>query len=574
MPQVTNYPGTIINEIDDSLASTPSYGSYAVTMGRATQGIANAKVLVNSVSQMVDTFGPPVIKGSYPLVSAVDYGIYSALQLLNETGNLWYVRLTDGSETYAGVIVSATGTSAVAPTSYTSAVSAAATSTYTGQYGNGNTFSDNSDLRSSPGTSAIRFTSVGPGSYGNNYAISVESPTVSSTWANSYDTITSAATAKWRKIFKVSVYVKGSTDDWTGLSETAAPEEIFYCSTDYTLVDNSGNSLFIEDVINGSSKYIYVRSGTTNGLLPGTVNITPLVSGADSSAFSSPLDSTGAAWNFFANKETSPINVALALPKAMNGYTTKAELDSINTVLTQRYDFITTLQTGGLSAYTEAAIKIDNGVVTIPSDQSYYAKYVGWTLVYDAYNSSRVYLPNSIFAAAVMLRTDRTTNPWEAPAGVERGLIPSGKQNFEITPAVGGKLYDINLNTIKFINGTGNVIWGQKTAQLKNTARNRINVRRALLYIEQNVEKILNNFLFRGNTVKERERATSMVNSFMQTVLAGGGVQSYKVVCDATNNNTSSNTLVVDLYVQPTYTIEFIKLNTIISASAVNTTEV
>ena len=84
----------------------------------------------------------------------------------------------------------------------------------------------------------------------------------------------------------------------------------------------------------------------------------------------------------------------------------------------------------------------------------------------------------------------------------------------------------------------------------------------------------LNGFLFKGNTTKERERVTSMVKAFMQTVLTGGGVQSFKVVCDGTNNNTSSNTLVVDLYVQPTYTIEFIKLNTIISASSVTTAEV
>ena len=95
MPQVINYPGTYINEIDNSLASEPSYGSYAATMGRARKGIANARVLVNSPSQLIDTFGAPIVSGSYPLVSAIDYGIYGAFQCLNETSNLWYVRLTD-----------------------------------------------------------------------------------------------------------------------------------------------------------------------------------------------------------------------------------------------------------------------------------------------------------------------------------------------------------------------------------------------------------------------------------------------------------------------------------------------
>jgi phage tail sheath protein FI len=277
----------------------------------------------------------------------------------------------------------------------------------------------------------------------------------------------------------------------------------------------------------------------------------------------------------FSNKERNPIDVAIALPRTMNTDIDPNEITSLDTLIGTRYDFIVPVQVGALTATKETSIKTANttaqGLMT--SNPSYFAKYVGWTLVYDAYNSSRVYLPNSIFAASVMLRTDRIAHSWDAPAGTDRGIISSGKQNIDIAPALGGRLYDLNINTIKYVNNTGNVIWGQKTAQLKNTARNRINVRRGLLFIEKNVEDILNGFLFKGNTTKERERVTSMVKAFMQTVLTGGGVQSFKVVCDGTNNNTSSNTLVVDLYVQPTYTIEFIKLNTIISASSVTTAE-
>lgn len=574
MPQITNYPGIVINEIDNSAQTVTTYGSYAAVMGRAMQGIANSKVLVSSRSGLIQQFGNPVVYGSYPLVSAIDYGIYAGLEALKETENLWYVRLTDGTETYSGACTSGTYTT----------VSAAASSVIASAVGYeaGNTPSDIYELRTaSVPVGQLLFASIGPGVYGNNIAVTVKTSAVSgvnSDWANLYDDkgVNSTGNPKWPKIFRVDVYVKDPTQAWSDISATSQPVETFYGTTDFVMTDNVGNSLFIEDVINGTSSYVYVRAQATDGTLPTSlVNITPLTGGKDATTVSK-IDASGLWGSLFSNKERNPIDVAIALPRTMNTDIDPNEITSLDTLIGTRYDFVVPVQVGALTATKEASIKTANTTAQglMISNPSYFGKYVGWTLVYDAYNSSRVYLPNSIFAASVMLRTDRIAHPWDAPAGTDRGIISSGKQNIDIAPALGGRLYDLNINTIKYVNNIGNVIWGQKTAQLKNTARNRINVRRGLLFIEKNVEDILNGFLFKGNTTKERERVTSMVKAFMQTVLTGGGVQSFKVVCDGTNNNTSSNTLVVDLYVQPTYTIEFIKLNTIISASSVTTAEV
>ena len=428
-----------------------------------------------------------------------------------------------------------------------------------------------------PTSGALRFNSIGPGSYGNNIAVSVESPTISSDWYNMYDDVVGTS-AKSLKIFRINVYVKDVNASWTDVSATLAPTETFYASTDFTMTAASGRSLFVEDVVNGISDYVFVKSAYTDGTLPSNISASApklIFTGGANATTISAINATAAWGNFFSNKERNPIDVAILVPRTKDAQTDTGEIATVDGLISSRYDFITAVQVGGLSSTTDTGIIYDNSTIQqyISSNPSYFAKYYGWTLVYDSYNSSRVYLPNCIFAAAVMLRVDRITKPWEAPAGIERGIISSGRQNKDVTPVLGAKLYDKNLNTIKYVNNIGNAIWGQKTAQLKNTARNRINVRRALLYIEKNVEDILNSFLFRGNTVKERERVTSMVNAFMQGVLAGGGVQSYKIVCDNSNNDSTSNTLVVDLYIQPTYTIEFIKLNTIISASSVSSSE-
>lgn len=393
MPIPTNYPGTIINEIDNSAQPVQSYGSYAAVMGRAMKGIVNSKVLVNTPQDLIAQFGAPVVSGSYPLVTAIDYGIYAGLEALKETGNLWYVRLTDGTETYAGVQTSGTYV----------AISAASTSAYNfaaAGYANGNTSNDISDLTSQiPTSGSLRFNSIGPGVYGNSIAVSVEAPTVSSDWYSMYDdVITSASTPKSMKIFRINVYVKDPSAAWSDVSATVSPVETFYASTDFTMTDASGRSLFVEDVVNGNSDYVFVKSAYTNGTIPANVTSSApklIFSGGSNASTISTINATAAWGNFFSNKERNPIDIAILIPRNKDAQTDTGEITTIDGLISSRYDFITPVQVGALSDTS------DNGIITansniqqyITSNPSYFAKYYGWTLVYDSYNSSRVYLP-------------------------------------------------------------------------------------------------------------------------------------------------------------------------------------
>ena len=170
------------------------------------------------------------------------------------------------------------------------------------QYVNGNTFTNIKDLYDNAvaSTSGLRFNAIGPGKYGDNYAISIITSADTLTpatsafvdWKNAYDTDPSDVNAKWRKIFKVMVFVKNDADSWTTLASkvSGTPDEVYYCSTDYTLVDNNGGSMFVEDVINGRSSSVYVKSGITNGTIPSSVNVRPLTGGADST-LSTEVDS-------------------------------------------------------------------------------------------------------------------------------------------------------------------------------------------------------------------------------------------------------------------------------------------
>jgi phage tail sheath protein FI len=68
-------------------------------------------------------------------------------------------------------------------------------------------------------------------------------------------------------------------------------------------------------------------------------------------------------------------------------------------------------------------------------------------------------------------------------------------------------------------------------------------------------------------------RVTNIIDSFLATVQSGGGVTSYNVVCDESNNTPiiiDNNQLLVDLFVQPTKSIEFISLTVVITKTGVS----
>lgn len=580
----TGYPGVIRSEEDLSQVNVVDNSTVIATLGLAKKGLVNSRVLVKSPNELVNVFGTPLVSGGRPENQIIDYGIYAAIEGLKETTNVYFTRLTNGTERYSAVGVGGSFSGAASAT--TIVTSAKPTSDALAAYQNGYLPNDNGDIGSS--NTPLDVYAVGPGVYGDDIAVRVVTPYASAVaglsadvdWMYNYDESVdvSSVNAKWKKIFKVQIYTKKSYESFTTLfaSISASPAETFYVSNDYTVLDNSGNAMFADEVINGKSQYVYVKA---SGVMPAyTSNYLALSGGVDSTLTTTADHSTG--WSIYSNKD---VKIDVVSPVPVNGSTANAAvststLTAINGVLSKRMDFISPVQVGGINSKTKNALILDSVSVTAGtvSNPSYFAKYAGWQLVLDPYNSLRVWLPNSIFAAAIYARTDRVAFPWEAPAGTDLGGIPSSQTNLKLDEADLGEMYKTyNINTARRISGV-QYIWGQKTAQLKKTARDRINVRRMLLTVENNVEAILSQFLFKGNTDRNRERVVSLITNYMSGVKVDGGVEEFKVVVDSTNNTSTTiaqNILNVDLYVKPVQTIEFINLRLIITADSVSVGE-
>ena len=107
-------------------------------------------------------------------------------------------------------------------------------------------------------------------------------------------------------------------------------------------------------------------------------------------------------------------------------------------------------------------------------------------------------------------------------------------------------------------------MWGQKTLQVKASALDRINVRRLLIAIRKFVASSSRYLVFEQNTNVTRNRFLSIVNPYLESIQQKGGLYSFQVVMDDSNNTADvidRNQLVGAIYLQPSKTAEFIILD-------------
>lgn len=198
-------------------------------------------------------------------------------------------------------------------------------------------------------------------------------------------------------------------------------------------------------------------------------------------------------------------------------------------------------------------------------DSNYATAYANWVKVNDVFTSKKFWLPFSGYAAAAIARSDAGGTPWAAPAGFARGgfsnvldiaFNPNQKQR--------DRLYDIPVNPVIFFSGDGYAIYGQKTLQNRPTAFDRLNVRRLFLSLERSVAKAIRYFVFEPNTDYTRSRIISTLMPAFNYAKDTDGLYDFLIVCDTRNNtpaNIDEGEIVVDIYIKPVRTAEFILVN-------------
>ena len=197
-------------------------------------------------------------------------------------------------------------------------------------------------------------------------------------------------------------------------------------------------------------------------------------------------------------------------------------------------------------------------------DTSFVATYWPWAQTIDPATGQSIWVPASTLIPGVYMASDRVSYPWIAPAGTNRGVVTNVTRVERVVTQSGrDTLYEANVNPLATLPGYGVVVYGQKTLQKKNTALDRVNVRRLLIELNNYIGQVAQSLVFEQNTSNTRNEFLAQVNPYLSTIQQQQGLYDFNVVMDDTNNTPTvidNNQLVGQIYIQPTKTSEFILL--------------
>ena len=198
-------------------------------------------------------------------------------------------------------------------------------------------------------------------------------------------------------------------------------------------------------------------------------------------------------------------------------------------------------------------------------NSSYGAAYWPWLQTIDPDLGDQVWVPASAMIPGVYAFNDNASEPWFAPAGINRGgLTTVIRPERKLSQANRDSLYTAKVNPIASFPGVGTVVYGQKTLQRQASALDRVNVRRLLIQLKSYIGQVAQTLVFEQNTAATRNNFLAIVNPYLETVVQRQGLYAFKVVMDDSNNTpdvVDRNQMVGAIYLQPTKTAEFIILD-------------
>ena len=558
MSEVILSPGVFQNETDQSLYTQAPPALGAAIVGPTVNGRPFVPTYVTTYNQYLSLFGDIFKSGSY-------YYEYFTSQAAREYFNnggqsLLVTRIISGSNnisTYATANV----------TSASSTIFALEALAWGNQMNN--TSSMVSGALASGSSQNVRWevTNVNTGSAGGTFTIVVRrgddnnaQKNILETWANvSLDpqlpNYIARVIGDLKPVFNVSTNQVEFTGSYNNASQYVRVASVTNPQVDS--IDNNGN--FKSQY---SSSLPTVGSGSYGGSFDGGVADTTAVKLMNEYITATNIqgfhpDDYDRAFTLLSNKDEYQFNVLLA-PGA--GLDTAAASDMISTC-EGRGDAIAIVDNG---VYTNATVA---GAVQKAAGQSsnYAATYFPWVQLFSNNLGKTVWCPPSTVIGGVLAFNDQTSAEWFAPAGLNRGGIPSVvRAQFRLSQTDRDTLYTGNVNPLATFPGTGVCVWGQKTLQRKPTALDRVNVRRLLIALKDFIGNIARTLVFEQNTAVTRNRFLSQVNPYLESVTQRQGLYAYKVVMDDTNNTPDvidRNQLVGQIFIQPTKTAEFIILN-------------
>jgi phage tail sheath protein FI len=561
-------PGVLALENDNSFVSTQPVTVGAAIIGPTVKGPYEIPTIVTSYSDYQNKFGTTFISGGQVYSYFTSIAAYNYFNNGGET--LLVARVASGSMTPAFTSGSAANGSAV--TNYT-------------------------------GTSALTLTTLSQGiNQNSSSSLDVSGSLVSGSADNIRWQILNSDTGSGT----FSLLIRKGDDNtlnptvletWTNLSmDPTAPNYVArIIGNQFSAYDSTDNQIVVNGDFPTNSRYVYVSSVNTptplyfdnNGVAKSafTGSIPINASGSFTGAVGSNIPTSGAGRygntiisgvtntqglvggdytnmiNLLANADDYRFNVLLT----PGLFASEAPIGS-----SQVTAAITNTQNRGDSIYVVDLVPYSSSISTVVTqanakNTSYAAAYWPWTQTVDPDSAQLVWVPASTMIAGVYAFNDSVSEPWFAPAGINRGGLGNvTRAEKKLSQNNRNDLYNNKVNPISTFPGVGIVVYGQKTLQTKASALDRVNVRRLLIQLKSYISQVAQNLVFEQNTIATRNQFLSQVNPYLESVQQRQGLYAFRVIMDDSNNTADvidRNQMVGQIYIQPTKTAEFIYLD-------------
>jgi len=295
-------------------------------------------------------------------------------------------------------------------------------------------------------------------------------------------------------------------------------------------------------------KQTYISGNTSNGGLFSTT-----VGNSDYYSYLQGI-------NTFANPEAVNINI-FATP-GINFYDhSSLTSQAIDIIENDRADSLYIISPPNYSTVEEVVDALDS----VSLDTNYSATYWPWIQVRDVDNATQLFIPPTGEVVRNIALTDNVSFPWFAVAGYSRGLVKSIKATKKLTLDERDELYKNRINPIATFSDTGTIIWGNKTLQVRESALDRINVRRLLLRARKLISAVAIRLLFEQNDEQVRNEFLRLVNPILEAIKRERGLYEFRVTVSNEPEDIDANTLRGKIYIKPTRSLEFIDVEFIIT---------
>jgi len=199
-----------------------------------------------------------------------------------------------------------------------------------------------------------------------------------------------------------------------------------------------------------------------------------------------------------------------------------------------------------------------NYVASLNLDTEKASVFSSWLKIFDEYNGKYVWVSPEAFAAASQSYTHRNYYMWYPAAGWLRGKLKALDSLIKPDEGTRDFFVDHKINPIKYVKGSGFLIWGNRTMYTKPSPLDDRSVAMLLIVIKQGLKRFLEFETFEINDQQTWSIAEQAIISFLQDIQSKRGLEEYRVAISSiiTDQDIDNNRMPVFIGIKPTRSIK------------------